>query len=208
MYQGAIMIEEDDIQEVLTKWEAPMKKIIPRVLYEAQQSDLTLLSDSDLIAAAQPDSLDWRLRIRYNSLLARILDPSVALMDKVIRIENIIDGLCGYDIWNRRCKIPAKAVFYSRKIGTYLEDQDALLTAMSARLWEIASAPLLKENGKLDMQAATIVHKTIQILLDRKFGQAIQRQVTASIDPVHMDPMRIEADINKLEALANGLEKT
>lgn len=198
------MIEGDEEQR-LEKWEVPLRKIIPRVLYEAQQSDLTLMSDSSLIEAAVPDSIDWRIRIRYNSLLSRILDPSVALIDKVIRVETIIDGICGYDVWKRRTSIPAKAVFYSRKIGTYLEDQDALLTAMSTRLWEIASVSILQDDGKLDMKAATMLHKTIQILLDRKFGQAVQRQVTATIvDPLTMDPLRIEADISRIEAIARG----
>jgi hypothetical protein len=196
------MIEGEE--EYLQKWEAPLRKLIPKVLYEAQQSDLTLLSDDGLMREALPDSLDWRLRIRYNSLLQTILNPSVALVDKVIRVENIIQGLCGYDIWNRRSRIPAKAVFYTRKIGTYLEDQDALLTAMSARLWEVASAPVLNERGELNLKAATILHKTIQILLDRKFGQAIQRNVTATVDPMAFDPLRIEADISRIEAIANG----
>jgi len=198
------LIDDDDEEQKLEKWEAPLRKLIPKVLYQAMQSDLTLMSDSDLIKEALPDSLDWRLRIRYNSLLSRILDPSVALIDKVIRTESIIDGLCGYDVWRRRTQNNAKCVFYTRKIGTYLEDQDALLTAMSARLWEIASIPITNGEGRLDLKAATMLHKTIQILLDRKFGQAVQRQVTASVDPINLDPARIEGEIMRIEAISRG----
>jgi hypothetical protein len=150
--------------------------------------------------------LDWRLRIRYNSLLQKIQDPAIPLENRVVRIENIIDGITSYAVWSRRVQIEAKAVFYTRKIGTYLEDQDALLTAMSARLWEIASAPLMKSNGELDLKAATMVHKTIMILLDRKFGQAVQKTAikVEMEDITKLDPTRIEIDIGRIEALSGG----
>lgn len=200
------MSEIDEEEEsVLIKYELPMKKLIPKALYHAQRSELVLINDDDLIRSANPDSIDWRLRIRFNSLLQKIMDPTIPLENRVIRIEHIIEGITTYAVWTRRVAIEAKAVFYTRKIGTYLEDQDALLTAMSARLWDIASAPLIK-NGELDIKAATMVHKTIQILLDRKFGQAVQRTAVKveMEDITKLDPSRIEIDIGRIEALSGG----
>lgn len=197
--------ERAEVESVLIKYELPMKKLVPRALYHASKSPLVMVDDDTLIRAATPDSIDWRLRIRYNSLLQKLRDETIPIEQRVIRIENVIDGITTYPVWQRRVGIEAKAVFYTKKIGSYLEDQDALLTAMSARLWEIASAPLMKD-GELDLKAASMVHKTIMILLDRKFGQAVQRTALKieHQDISHLDPSRLELDISRIEALNGG----
>lgn len=188
----------------VVRWELPLQKIIPKRLYEAQQSECAAWTDDKLFAEAMPDSLDWRLRIRYNSLLQQFFDPMRPMADRAIKQEDIYKDICGYDVFKRRIDMQAKAVFITRRIGSYLEDQDALLSAFSDRLWSIASAPILKKDGSLDVDAAKILHKTIQILLDRKFGQAIQRQVSVGVPASSMDPIAIEAQIKKLEAMHNG----
>lgn len=182
--------------EVLIKYEIPLQKIVPKKLWDAQKSDSAMLSDSQLIQRAMPDSIDWRLRIRYNSLIQQIMDPAVPLADKIIRVDDIIKDICSYEVWKRRVDNELKAVFYMRRIGTYLEDQDALLTAMSARLWEIASAPIADEFGNMDMDKAKLLHSTIKLLLDRKFGQAVQRQVSSHIpSPQSFDPVQLEREL-------------
>lgn len=188
--------EEDKI----VRWELPLHKIIPKKLFEAQQSEVSMLPDAQLIAAAMPDSIDWRLRIRYNSLLEKFKDPTHP-KDRGITMEEIYDQICTYETFKRRTDIPAKALFITRKIGTYVDDQDALLTAFTVRMWEVASAPLMKPNGQLDIEATKLVHKTIQILLDRKFGQAVQRQISVGVqNPATMDPIAIENQLRILEA--------
>lgn len=186
----------------VTVHEIPLQKMIPKKIYEAQQSEWAMKSDDSLIRECAPDSVDWRLRIRYNSLLQQIMDPAVALERRVIRVEDIIADVCTYEVWNRRVSIIPKAVFYSRKLGTYLEDQDALLTAFSGRLWEIASMPIVKQSGEVDHEAVKLLHRTINILLDRKFGQAVQRYVSAQIPgPENLDPIQVEKQLQLLEAL-------
>jgi hypothetical protein len=192
------MLEKDE--HSIVRWEFPLSKIIPKKLYEAQKSEEAMLNDSKLFATAEPDSLDWRLRIRYCSLLQKFMDPTHP-KDSVITQEDIYRDICSYEVFKRRVDIPAKAVFITRRIGSYLEDQDSLLTAFSARLWEVASAPILREDGRIDIEAAKMLHKSIQILLDRKFGQAIQRNITANIGHQDMNPETIEAQIRELEAL-------
>lgn len=183
-----------------------MKQVLPRKLYEAQQSEYVKMNDAKLLVEANPDSLDWRLRLRYNSLLQKMLDPALPLEHKVIRAQDVYDDICSYDVFNRRASDKAKAVFITRRIGAYLEDQDAILTAMSQRLWEIASIPIIRD-GVIDMEAAKLLHQTIKLLLDRKFGMAIQRQVTATLpgnvlptDPRSFDPIRLEAELLQIES--------
>lgn len=189
--------------ETIVRYELPLSKIIPKRLYEAQLTEEAILADSDLYTMAKPDSIDWRLRIKYNSLLQKWRDPQNLAKDPILQ-EDIYRDICSYDVWRRRVDIPAKAVFITRRISSYLEDQDALLTAMSARLWEIASMNLSNKDGSVNTEAVKIVHKTIQILLDRKFGMAIQRQVTASISPMAADPLALEAQVMELEEMARG----
>lgn len=189
------------MNDEVVRWELPLHKIIPKRLYEAQQSAAGTMSDADLMAAAAPDSLDWRLRIRFNTLIQMYVDPMRPKPEGSILQEDIFSGICTSDTWKRRTSIEAKAVFITRRIGSYLEDQDALLTAFSNRMWEIAGAQLVLPDGRLDIEATKLVHKTIQILLDRKFGQAVQRQVTANL-PANsgLDPIAIETQMRILEA--------
>ncbi|HYX39991.1 MAG TPA: hypothetical protein VE954_43395 [Oligoflexus sp.] len=189
------MSDEDN----LIRWELPLHKIIPKRLYEAQQSECASWTDAKLFAEAMPDSLDWRLRIRYNSLLQQFMDPMKPMSDRAIKQDDIFKDICTYDVFKRRTDNVPKAVFITRRIGSYLEDQDALLTAFSTRLWEVASAPITDDKGRIDIDAAKILHKTIQILLDRKFGMAVQRQVNVGINASQMDPIAIEAQIKQLE---------
>ena len=193
----------DNEEQSIVRWEFPLSKIIPKKLYEAQQSETAMLNDSKLFQEAQPDSIDWRLRIRYCALLQKFMDP-LHPKDSVITQEDIYKEICSYDVFKRRVEIPSKAVFITRRIGSYLEDQDALLTAFSTRLWEIASAPILKDDGRIDIEAAKMLHKSVQILLDRKFGQAVQRNITANVGSSDLDPVTIEAQIRELEALDHG----
>jgi hypothetical protein len=192
------MLKDDE--DKIVRWELPLHKIIPKKLYEAQQSAVALMPDDQLLAAAQPDSIDWRLRIKYNALLQKYMDP-MSPKDSAILQEEIYKDVCTYDTFKRRIDIAAKAVFITRRIGSYTDDQDALLTAFSTRMWEIASASLVKPDGSLDIEATKLVHKTIQILLDRKFGQAVQRQISVGVqNPSTMDPVAIEAQLRALEA--------
>ncbi len=128
------------------------------------------------------------------------MDPAVPLADKILRVDDIIKDICSYEVWKRRVDNEAKAVFYTRRIGTYLEDQDAILTAMSVRLWEIASMSLSNADGELDMDKAKLLHQTIKLLLDRKFGQAVQRQVSAQIsNPNSFDPVALERELTAMQ---------
>lgn len=202
--------DEDPTEEqTLVRFEIPLKKAIPKILYEAQSCPEAKMPDAELIRIALPDSLDWRLRIRYNSLVQKFYDPSN--ITNIIRGEDIFKGICSYEVYRRRVDIPAKAVFITRRLGSYLEDQDALITAMGSRLWEIASARITNEDGTVDLKAAQILHKTINILLDRKYGQAVQRHAHAMIAPPagsevphSMDPVMLEAQIKHLEELDAG----
>lgn len=197
---------EDEGADKIVRYEIPLKQLIPKKIWEAQQTEYALMAEDKLLREAIPDTIDWRLRIRFQSLLQKIADPTRATVAKSIRQEDIFNGICSYDVYKRRIDIPAKAVFIGKRLGSYLEDQDALLTAFSTRLWEIASAPIMKTDGTLDIESAKILHKTIQILLDRKFGQAVQRQVNvmAPASPLAMDPIQIETQLRSLESMADG----
>jgi len=197
---------EDEGADRIVRYEIPLKQLIPKKIWEAQQTEYALMAEDKLLREAIPDTIDWRLRIRFQSLLQKIADPTRATVAKSIRQEDIFSGICSYDVYKRRIDIPAKAVFIGKRLGSYLEDQDALLTAFSTRLWEIASAPIMKMDGTLDIESAKILHKTIQILLDRKFGQAVQRQVNvmAPASPLAMDPIQIENQLRSLESMADG----
>lgn len=197
---------EDESADKIVRYEIPLKQLIPKKIWEAQQTEYALMAEDKLLREAIPDTIDWRLRIRFQSLLQKIADPTRATVAKSIRQEDIFNGICSYDVYKRRIDIPAKAVFIGKRLGSYLEDQDALLTAFSTRLWEIASAPIMKTDGTLDIESAKILHKTIQILLDRKFGQAVQRQVNvmAPASPLAMDPIQIETQLRSLESMADG----
>jgi hypothetical protein len=197
---------EDESTDKIVRYEIPLKQLIPKKIWEAQQTEYAMMAEDKLLREAIPDTIDWRLRIRFQSLLQKIADPTRATVAKSIKQEDIFNGICSYDVYKRRIDIPAKAVFIGKRLGSYLEDQDALLTAFSTRLWEIASAPIMKTDGTLDIESAKILHKTIQILLDRKFGQAVQRQVNvmAPASPLAMDPIQIETQLRSLESMADG----
>ena len=182
--------------------EIPLSQIIPKKLYEAQQSEWALKSDDQLMKECTPDSIDWRLRIRYNSLVQQVLDPMCPLERKVIRVEDIYSDICSYEVYRRRVDLTPKAVFITRKIGNYLEEQDSMLTAFSARLWEIASMPITNAAGGVDHEAVKLIHRTINLLLDRKFGQAVQRHVNAQLPtPENMDPLAVQKQVAFLESL-------
>lgn len=200
--------DSDESSGKVVRYEIPLKQLIPKKIWEAQQTEYAMMPEDKLMREAIPDTIDWRLRIRFQSLLQKMMDPSVATLTKPIRQEDIFRDVCSYDVYKRRIDIPAKAVFIGKRLGSYLEDQDALLTAFSTRLWEIASAPIMKLDGTLDIESAKILHRTIQILLDRKFGQAVQRQVNlhAPASPLNMDPLLIESKLKSLEAMADGNE--
>lgn len=187
----------------IVRYEIPLKQIIPKKIWEAQQTEYAMMSEDNLLRAAIPDNLDWRLRIRFQSLLQKVADPTRATVAKAIRQEDIYNGICSYEVYKRRIDIPAKAVFIGKRLGSYLEDQDALLTAFSSRLWEVASAPIMNSDGTLDIESVKILHKTIQILLDRKFGQAVQRQVSVMqpVSPIQMDPLAIEAQLRLMDGM-------
>jgi hypothetical protein len=197
---------EDESTDKIVRYEIPLKQLIPKKIWEAQQTEYAMMAEDKLLREAIPDTIDWRLRIRFQSLLQKIADPTRATVARSIKQEDIFNGICSYDVYKRRIDIPAKAVFIGKRLGSYLEDQDALLTAFSTRLWEIASAPIMKTDGTLDIESAKILHKTIQILLDRKFGQAVQRQVNvmAPASPLAMDPIQIETQLRSLESMADG----
>jgi hypothetical protein len=197
---------EDESTDKIVRYEIPLKQLIPKKIWEAQQTEYAMMAEDKLLREAIPDTIDWRLRIRFQSLLQKIADPTRATVAKSIKQEDIFNGICSYDVYKRRIDIPAKAVFIGKRLGSYLEDQDALLTAFSTRLWEIASAPIMKPDGTMDIESAKILHKTIQILLDRKFGQAVQRQVNvmAPASPLAMDPIQIETQLRSLESMADG----
>jgi hypothetical protein len=190
----------------ITRYEIPLKQLIPKKLWEAQQTEYAMMTEDKLMREAVPDTIDWRLRIRFQSLMQKLMDPHNARIAKPIRQEDIFRDICSYEVYKRRVDLPAKAVFIGKRLGSYLEDQDALLTAFSTRLWEIASAPIMKPDGTLDIESAKILHKTIQILLDRKFGQAVQRQVSllSPANPIMMDPLQIETQLRQLEGLPSG----
>jgi|SRR6478735_8159346 len=198
--------ESSESNAKIVRYEIPLKQLIPKKIWEAQQTEYAMMSEDKLLREAIPDNLDWRLRIRYQSLIQRLVDPSNAAPTKPIRQEDIYRDICSYEVYKRRIDMPAKAVFIGKRLGSYLEDQDALLTAFSTRLWEIASAPIMKQDGTLDIESAKILHKTIQILLDRKFGQAVQRQVNVlrPASPISLDPLTIETQLRQLEGLPDG----
>lgn len=199
--------DSDESSEAkVIRYEFPLRRLIPKKLWEAQQTEYAAMPEDKLMREALPDSVDWRLRIRFQSLMAKLTDPHRIEKLRPIMQEDIYREICSYEVFKRRVEIPAKAVFISKRLGTYLEDQDALLTAYSTRLWEIASAPLSNPDGTLNIEAAKIMHKTIQILLDRKFGQAVQRQVnlTQPALPIAMDPLAIESKLRQLEGLTDG----
>ena len=163
------------------------------------------MSDSDLIRAAKPDSIDWELRLRLARKLADFESGKV----KRLLDQDFYDGICPEHIWKSRMRNLQKAAFIGRPMHNFGQATDNLITAITSRFYEMVSIPLIGLGGKVDHKSVKLLIDMAKLLLDRKHGSAVQRAllVQAAL-PVNLSNEQVEAEIKSLEAELVGSKKS
>ena len=176
-----------------------------RLLIEDKDPDLDLLNDDEIVEHAQPNSTLWELRAR----LWICIDKREADLEKFgkcdpLLVEEIRKGICSEKQFNRFLNNPVQSAFLSRPLGSPESRQEDLVRAANARLWEILSMPLTDKNGRPDKAMAKIVFDTAKMVMERKYGTAIQRTETLArvqTQKIDSEPISVEALDQDIKAL-------
>jgi hypothetical protein len=159
------------------------------------------MSDSVVLKMADPDSVDWEIRIRLARILSRITEKS----EKIYELGDFYVGICTCDVFRRRIKDEWKKSFYIRPLHTFKQATDNIIKTITARFYEIAAIPVvdIDDQGKktVDHKNARLLLDVAKLLLDRKLGAAVQRNVTLKGSvPANTTPAEDETEIKALEA--------
>lgn len=178
---------------------------VPTIIFDALHPDLDkmMYSDSDILKLANPDSVDWEIRIRMARIISKVTLKSKTVYEEI----DFYRGICERVVFRKRLMHEWKGAFLVRPLHTFEQATDHIITAITARFYEIAALPVTTtaEDGTktVDHRNARLLMDLAKLMLDRKHGSAIQRQVTlkSSIPAsVAVDPVAVENEIIALEA--------
>ncbi len=189
-----------------TDREILLRRRLPESIYYALQPDLEKLttSSAEIIRMATPDSIDWQLRARIDCLVLKLNPRS----KRDLTEQEFHEGICDYLTFKKRLTHEWKRVFLTRPLDTFSEATDHILTSLTARFYEIASLPISsldhRGNKTVDLKNARLMMDLAKLMLDRKLGAAVQRNVNVSVEtkvkPVTVSLAQIESEIKSLEA--------
>lgn len=191
----------------LDRFDFVRSKKLKKLLTE-EDPDLAMLPDHEIEAGAKPNSMLWELRAR----LWILLDKRLAEKDKYGTCDELTDeevrrGICQKSKFWNILNNPYQACFLGRPLGSpesRLEDQ---VRAANARIMEVLSLPMKDANGNPDKQIMKMVLDTAKMVMDRKYGTAIQRTETLARVQTHKveAPQSVAVIEEDIEALS---EKT
>lgn len=193
-----------------------LRSVLPSLIYNAidQDPEKAIMSDAQIIHRAKPDSIDWELRIR----MARIIGQAESEAERNAKDDTIwtegdfCRGICNRDALRLRLEDEWKRDFLVRPLHTFKQATDNIIKAVTARLYEISSIPIMYDAlgpkgeivQRVDHKNAKLVMDLAKLMLDRKLGSAIQRQVTmtAAVPGATLiaTPAEVEQKIKALEA--------
>ncbi len=183
-----------------------LKSKVPDLIFHSVLPDIEkmAMSDSDIIMMADPDSVDWEIRVRMTRLLEKVGNGGI----RVYTLDDFHKGICNVLVFKKRLKQEWKRTFYTRPLHTFEQATDNIITAITSRFYEITNLPIttVDGNGKktVDHKNARLMMDLAKLMLDRKHGQAVQRQVVAKAPSVPRimspTPTEVEEEITALEA--------
>jgi len=195
----------------LARFDFITSKKIRKILTE-EDPDIALLPDHEVENGAKPNANLWELRAR----LWILIDQRLALKDKYGECDplgepEIREGICQKSQFHRILNDPFRAAFLARPLASpeaRLEDQ---VRAANARVMEVLAMPMKNAEGLPDKQIMKMVLDTAKMVLDRKYGTAIQRTETLARvsheTPMVHDVSVIDQDIEALsEKTAHAAE--
>lgn len=166
-------------------------------------SDMT---EEDLREEAKPDSILWQLRIRLWSLIQvrEHMFVTGEVNKTPLKPVEVYKDICTSGMFLSRVNHKTKGAFILRPIRDFGDQLDGMITVGAHRMWEILSAPIHTQTGKLDSAAARMVMQAFKLLKEHKYGGTVQKMVTATIDQNHVPisqktPQLIEEEIRILE---------
>lgn len=176
-----------------------------KTMIEGTDPDLDLLSDLEITEQAAPTAMMWELRARLWILIdARENDLRKFGKCDPLKVDEIRKGICSEKQFNRYLSNPMQAAFLARPLGSPENRQEDLARAAHARLWEILSLPLTDKDGRPDKALAKLVFDTSRMVIEHKYGTAIQRSETLArvqTQTIKEEPINVKAledDIRKL----------
>jgi hypothetical protein len=158
--------------------------------------ELTIISDSELVQLAKPDSIDWELRLRFTRVLQDI-DKNTT---KPVPASRFYDGICTLNVWTSRMTDKHKGAFVGRALHDFGQATDNLITTITSRFYELVSIPLTDRKGNIDHKSAKLLLDMARLLLDRKFGTSVQRSLMVKGNMKELTEKEIEKQIEILEA--------
>lgn len=193
-------------------------EVIARIFEENEE--LAMLQEDTITHLAEPNAMLWELRVRLWKLVEdREAKLSAFNTCSDLTIAELTHGICSDARLRSIVKNQFKCEFLSRPIRDYKNSAEDLTRAAQARLWEVLSLPIKDEKGLPDKGLTKIVFDCAKMVLDRQYGQAIQKtelyakvqskslNITSNIDT--SKPEAIDAEIARLEsALGESRPKT
>ncbi len=190
-----------------------LKDVLPSVVYKAiSHVGRASMADADVIHKANPDATDWELRLRMTRIINKAEEESGDdKVDTTIWVEDdFCKGICQRNALRTRLGDEWKREFLFRPLHTFKQATDNIIMSVTARLYEISAIPITYEftgpDGKVvkrvDHKNAKLVMDLAKLMLDRKLGLALARQVTvtASVPGKVATPADVEKEIKALEA--------
>lgn len=175
-----------------------------RTILTSEDPDLALLPDHEIENGAKPNSTLWELRAR----LWILIDQRLALKEKYgecdpLKEPEIREGICQKSQFSRILSDPFRAAFLARPLKSPEARQEDQVRAANARIMEVLAMPMKNAEGLPDKQIMKMVLDTAKMVLDRKYGTAVQRTETLArvhSAPVIHDVSVIDEDIEALSA--------
>jgi len=179
--------------------------------------ELQMMPEDAINKLAEPNAMLWELRVRlWQTIEDR--EAKYASFAKIIPItsDDIIKGICSRGRLYRIVDDKFKCEFLSRPLRDYQNSAEDLTRAAQARIWEVLSLPIKDNKGVPDKNLTKIVFDCAKMVLDRKYGQAIQKtELYAKVQSqsLHItkdlsSPEAIDAEIKRLEGVLNGQSPT
>ena len=190
MEDGLQALQDSFKGELLIKSEA-LKNAFGR-----SYQDLDDLSDSKLISRASPDAVDWELRTRFTRLFMEAHEAKEGSITVWLE-PDFYAGVLPKRKFLDRLKKPEKLSFYMRPLHRFEQATDNIISVITSRMYEISALQIVDEDGKVDHKAAGLILQLGKMVLDRKLGSAVQRQLLVSVEST---PDDVEKEIKALEA--------
>lgn len=179
-----------------------------------EDENLSMLPEDTIHRLAEPNALLWELRVKLWKLIedreAKLKHFGTA---EEIKIAELINGICSESRFKTITDSKFKCEFLSRPIRNYENSAEDLVRAAQARIWEVLSLPIKDDKGIPDKALTKIVFDCAKMVIDRKYGQALQKtELYAKVQSHSLSitgkltdkPEAIDAEIKRLEGMLNN----